>query len=214
MVYRGGSTYNWSVSGIGATIEQGALPNIVYITFDQSNVDVTATVSVTETTQGGKTSEAVTKTVNLLKFKAMDWSAFVTGTWSGTITDQSDNVENVTISFVENEAPVDGVGSIIFAATDGIPEYWDFVFENWGEVFQAGYGLEGDVIVDFNLNTGSVGSGCVYWGQTLPGPWDYWVSSNGSWDGITETIDFTLGFQFDDTCTDDWRTLHFELTKD
>lgn len=74
--YRGGSTYAWSVSGIGATITKGALPSIANITFAQSSVNATAIISVVETTQGGKVSEPITKSVTLKPYVPVNLDLF------------------------------------------------------------------------------------------------------------------------------------------
>ncbi len=183
VVYRGGSTYNWSVSGIGATIEQGDYPGIALITFDQSDVDVDAVVSVTETTMGGKTSDAITYDVALKKFKAMTIDEFLGG-WTGT-----ENGEAITLTAV---AGPDN-SSITFMPTDGLPALMAPLFTGWGERFQAGFAPAGAITVYLDLNTGGAWME-DYWGQTLPGPYDYWISGDGLWSGVDRSlnIDYVL----------------------
>lgn len=183
VVYRGGSTYSWTVSGIGATITQGALPSIALITFDQSDVDVNATITVVETTQGGKTSEAVTYAVALKKFKAMAISEFL-GTWTGT-----ENGNPITITAVAGP----NSSSITLMPTDGLPALMAPLFTGWGERFQPGFAPEGAITIDLDLNTGGA-SIEHYWGQTLPGPYDYWISGTGLWSGVDRSmnIDYVL----------------------
>ena len=57
--YRGGSTYSWVVEGNngGTVVQDETFPSIAYITFDQSSTPTSATITVTETTVGGKSSE-------------------------------------------------------------------------------------------------------------------------------------------------------------
>lgn len=177
VVYRGGSTFAWSVTGIGATIVEGGLPSVALITFDQSNVDVDVTVSVTETTQGGKTSEAVTFTVGLKKFKAMTIAEFL-GTWTGT-----ENGNPITLTAVAGP----NATSITFMPTAGLPALMAPLFAGWGETFQPGFAPEGAITVDLDLNTGGA-SIEHYWGQTLPGPYDYWISGSGLWSGVDKSL--------------------------
>jgi hypothetical protein len=183
VVYRGGSDYAWTVTGIGATIVKGALPSIANITFAQSNVDVTATITVVETTQGGKVSEPVTYTVALKKFKAMAITEFY-GTWTGT-----EKGAPITLTAVAGP----NATSITFKASGGLPALMKPLFQGWGETFQPGFAPNGDITVDLNLNTGDA-SIKHYWGQTLPGPYDYWISGTGLWSGVDKsiTLDYVL----------------------
>jgi len=203
VVYRGGSTYTWAVSGIGATIVPGAIPSIANITFDQSDIDVGATITVTETTQGGKTSEAVTYAVALKKFKAMAIGEFL-GSWTGT-----ENGNAITLTAIAGPDAT----SIKFMPTAGLPAIMSAKFAGWGESFQPGFGPEGAITVDLNLQTGAV-SAHHYWGQTLPGPYDYWFSASGEWSGITRSINMTCYMQFDSDYVDDYNETVMVLTKD
>lgn len=202
VVYRGGSTYSWTVSGIGATITQGALPSIALITFDQSDVDVNATITVVETTQGGKTSEAVTYAVALKKFKAMAISEFY-GTWTGT-----ENGNPITLTAVAGA----DASSIVFMPTGGIPAIMSAKYLGWGESFQAGFGPEGAITVNLDLNTGNA-SIQHYWGQTLPGPYDYWISGTGLWSGVDRSINIDCYMQFDSSYSDDYNATSVSITK-
>ncbi len=177
VVYRGGSTYAWSVTGIDATITAGALPSIALITFAQSDVDVNATITVTETTQGGKTSEAVTKAVSLKKFKAMTRDEFL-GDWTGT-----ENGDPITLTAVAGPTAT----SITFMPTDGLPALMAPLFTGWGERFQPEFAPAGAITVELDLNTGGA-SIEHYWGQTLPGPYDYWISGSGLWSGVDKSL--------------------------
>ena len=188
VVYRGGSTYAWSVSGIGATIEQGDYPGIALITFDQSDVDVAVTVTVTETTKGGVSSVAATQEVGLKKFKAMAIDEFLGG-WTGT----ENGVATTLIAIAGPDA-----SSITFMPTDGLPAIQAPKFIGWGESFQPGHEPNGAITLDLNLNTGDI-SFAHYWGQTLPGPYDYWISGEGLWSGVDKSLNFTCWMQWDDS---------------
>ena len=97
-------------------------------------------------------------------------------------------------------------------------EYWIYgvyseLFNNfWGEVFQPGFGNEGIVLMIDN-GDGTVTIPCQYMGQTLPGPWDYWIGGSGTYSACDETLNLSYGLQWDDTCTTNYgaTTLSLEL---
>lgn len=97
-------------------------------------------------------------------------------------------------------------------------EYWIYgVYSElysvyWGEVFQSGFGNEGLVQMIDN-GDGTVSIPCQYLGQTLPGPYDYWISGTGNYSSCDKTLNLSFGLQFDDTCTDNYgaTTLLLEL---
>ncbi len=69
--HRGGSSFEWSVTtllGGSALIEiDDEYSSIAYITFPQSDVEDVATITVTETTMGGKTAQ-ITREITLTPF--------------------------------------------------------------------------------------------------------------------------------------------------
>lgn len=203
VVYRGGSSYTWTVSGIEATIAEGAIPSIALITFAQSDVDVDVTVTVTETTQGGKTSVAATQAVALKKFKAMTIAEFI-GTWTGT-----ENGEAITLTAVAGPTAT----SITFMPIDGLPAIQSPIFISWGELFQTGFAPDGAITFELNLNTGGV-SFKHYWGQTLPGPYDYWINGEGLWSGVDKSMNVTCWMQYSDAYTTNGNETVLVLTKD
>ena len=79
--HRGGSTFQWSVTtllGGGATIVKDEdFESIAYITFDESSVADVATITVVETTLGGKVSPAKTKEVTLSPFCQFNVDNFI-----------------------------------------------------------------------------------------------------------------------------------------
>jgi hypothetical protein len=205
---RGGSVFTWEVTGHGATITVGNPSYTCEILFDQSNVDVTATVTVVETTSGGMKSEPKTMDVALAKFKPMTWDDFV-GDWEGTETDGDGNDHAVafTISKGTDE------NTIVFPVDAGLPSLMKWLFEGWGETFQAGFGNEGRVIMQLDLLTGAVTIDCQYWGQTLPGPYDYWIDGSGTWEGFNQSMTFNYGMHWDDACDTDYNPSSMTITK-
>ncbi len=101
------------------------------------------------------------------------------------------NITNVTLGMGENELIVEGVYGDLFALF-------------WGETFQPGFGNEGLVTIVLNED-GSVTIPEQYMGQTLPGPYDYWINGNGSFNLCEKTITLSFALQFDDTFSDDYQ---------
>lgn len=189
---RTGSTYAWTVTGANVesitTVE--GYPGWADVLYSQSGVDVAGvTVSVTETTSGGKTSESVSMTTNLKAFCPKELADFA-GTWVGTETGDS-NVDplTVTVRVEGDQLVVEGLGG-------GIPGFCSAVFEGWGESFQDGFGTVGEVYLDVDLFTGTVSVPFQYWGQTLPGPYDYWqLGDGGTWEACGEFV-MSVNFAF------------------
>ncbi len=200
---RGGSTYTFETSGHGSTIEiDEDWPHIAWVTWDQSSVDVDAMITVYETTAAGLSSDKDTLNVALGAFCPKDFTDFV-GTWVGTETGHSE-IDPFTVTFVAGEG-----NTLVAEATAGTPAFLSKVFLGWGETFQAGHGNEGDINLEIDLLTGAVTIPNEYWGQTLPGPYDYRVHGGGSWSGCGS---FTMEF---DVFMDDsgWRSSHVVITK-
>lgn len=82
----------------------------------------------------------------------------------------------------------------------------------WGETFQAGFGNEGLVKISLNSD-GTVNMPGQYMGQTLPGPYDYWINGSGTYNICEKTITLTFALQFSDTLTNDYQpaTITFKL---
>lgn len=187
--YRGGSTWNWSAEGA----------TVVSVSEDTRSATISypdagaAKVIVTETTMGGVTSEPATLDVTVNAFCPWTADDFV-GTWVGTESIGGGDAEDITfvISKVDE-------GTISIDAADGTPGLLQSVYTGWGETFQAGFGLEGDIHVDLGLENGSLSlTEGEYWGQTLPGPYDYWYVGSGSWDGCTSSITLSFEMHWDD----------------
>ncbi|MCF6334041.1 MAG: hypothetical protein L3J11_12225 [Draconibacterium sp.] len=187
--YRGGSTWNWSVDGatIKSVSDDTRTATIEYPTAG------TAKITVTETTQGGVTSDPATLdvTVNAFCPKTADWYV---GTWVGTESIGGGDNEPITVTI----SKVDDT-TISIDAQDGHPGLLQSVYGGWGEAFQTGFGLDGDIHLTLGLGDGSISmvSG-EYWGQTLPGPYDYWYVGSGNWDGCASTISLHFEMHWDE----------------
>lgn len=193
--YRGGSTWNWSAEGatVSSVSEDTRTATITYPTAG------TAKIVVTETTAGNVTSEPATLdvTVNAFCPKDADWYV---GTWTGTESVGGGDPEPISVTI----SKVDATTIAINADADGYPGLLQSVYKGWGETFQAGFGLEGAIHVTLGLGDGtlSINSG-EYWGQTLPGPYDYWYSGSGNWDGCTSSITLDFDMHWDQGDFDD-----------
>lgn len=206
---RGGSTYKWEVVGHGAKITPQNPSFNADILFDQSDVDKDIQVICTETTSGGKVSDPYTLNVTITKFKPMTFDEFL-GTWDCVETDEGGNVFNFTLELTAG--PMEN--TLLFPVTDGTPALMSNLFANeWGESFQANIAPGGNLYATVNLQSGAVDFICDYFGQTVPGPWDYWFSGEGTWEGFNKTMTITYGLQWDDACDADYNLSTVVMTK-
>ncbi len=189
---RGGSTYEFVADGWTADIQIDEEFNFkAYVTWHQASEDVTALFIVTETTHAGVKSDPDTIVVTLEAFCPMTIDDFVASSWTGTETGDSE-VDPLTVTFEK------GAGNVIIAkASGGIPAFLSQVFTGWGESFQAGYGNEGDILLFIGLLDGSVSGTGEYWGQTLPGPYDYWQVVGGNWNGCGAAPHLSVSYGLD-----------------
>jgi hypothetical protein len=133
-------------------------------------------------------------------------SSFDSAVFVGEYTELSDsNINDFLTEDISVAAGTDGE-LIITGIYDGL-----FTLA-WGEVFQPGFGNEGLVKISLNSD-GTVSMPGQYMGQTLPGPWDYWINGSGTYNICEKTITLTFALQFDDTYTDDYQpaTITFKL---
>ncbi|MEN8224557.1 MAG: hypothetical protein ABFS05_04280 [Bacteroidota bacterium] len=206
---RGGSSYSWEVIGHGASINVLDPSFEAEITFDQSDVDKTVQVKCIETSASGKVSDPYIMSVDLTKFKPMTFDEFL-GTWTGVETDEGGNTYDITVELTagpdENTLifPVDG---------DGIPSLMSGLFLGWGEAFQTSIEPQGNIIATINLQSGAVDIFCQYIGQTLPGPWDYNFSGEGTWEGFNKSMTINFALQWDDNCDANYNPSTITLTK-
>ncbi len=214
VAYRGGSTYNWTTAGYEADIKQDSIyPNVVYVTWHQSSVDTSAYLIVTETTHGGVTSEPDSLHVILKRFCPWSIDDFV-GTWKGSETGDS-KVDDLTVTVVHNAEDGDNVIRVK-AVPDGDvfhPPFLSKVYEGWGETFQKGHGNEGDVLLHIGLLDGSITIEHDYWGQTLPGPYDYWTGGGGTWSGCTGMMNIDFYMYWSQNFSKPNRKSHVEIKK-
>lgn len=205
---RGGSTLEWTVSGHGATITavEGD-PFAADILFAQSDVDVNGViVTCVETTMGGVSSAPFTVLVDLKKFKPMTFAQFL-GEWS--YVESGSGSSEGTVTLVDA-----GSGKLKMVSSEvGLPPVMSWIFIGWGESFQPGFADQGNIIIVPNLNSGGVTIPNQYWGQTLPGPYDYWINGSGNWEGITQTMTLEYAMDFDDSYSDDYKPCTMVLTK-
>ncbi len=205
---RGGSTTEWTVSGSGASVSAvDGDPFSADILFDQSDVDIDdVVVTCVETTMGGVSSDPFSITVDLKKFKPMAFSEFL-GEWS--YVESGSGTSTGTITMVDA-----GDGKLKMVSSEvGLPPVMSWIFIGWGERFQPGFANQGNIIIVPNLNSGGVTIPDQYWGQTLPGPYDYWINGSGNWEGINQTMTINYAMDFDDSYSDDYKPCTMVLTK-
>jgi hypothetical protein len=149
----------------------------------------------------------VTKTGDSYTFaEVAEKSSFDSAVFVGEYTELSDSNTN---DFLTEDISV-------AAGTDGeliITGIYDGLFTlAWGEVFQPGFGNEGLVKISLNSD-GTVNMPGQYMGQTLPGPYDYWINGSGTYNICEKTITLTFALQFDDTYTSNYQpaTITFKL---
>lgn len=189
---RGGSTYEFTAHQWGADIQIDPEFNFkASVTWNQASADTVALLTVVETTHAGVKSAPDTIVVTLEAFCPMTIDDFVSASWTGTETGDSD-IDPLNISFEK------GTGDVIVAkATAGIPAFLSQVFTGWGESFQAGFGNEGDIHLTIGALDGSISGTGVYWGQTLPGPYDYWQVVGGNWNGCGAAPHMSISYGLD-----------------
>lgn len=206
---RGGSTYSWEVIGHGATIDVLSPSYTANITFDQSDVDKTVQLKCIETTSAGKVSDPYVMDVQLTKFKPMTFDEFL-GTWACVETDEGGNVFEFNLDLAAGP----GTNELIFAVSvDGIPALMSGLFLDWGEAFQSTIEPYGNISAIVNLNSGAIDINCQYMGQTLPGPWDYNFSGEGTWEGFNKTMTINYALQWDDNCDANYNPSTIVMTK-
>jgi len=182
--YRAGSTWNWTATD--ATVQSVSEDTrSAKVLFDKLPASGKAFVNVTETTVGGKTSDVKAIEVKVDPFCPVTINDLV-GSWN--IVETGSYPRTTTAEVIAGT----GANQIIVKAVAGIPGLLGGIFLDWGEAFQAAIAPGGDVTLDVNLDNGAVTVPFTYWGQTLPGPWDYWYFGTGTWDGCGATPKITL----------------------
>lgn len=182
--HRGGSTFNWSVTtllGASATIVlDDEYPSIAYITFDQSSVEDVATISVTETTMGGKTSPVLTTDVTLTPFCPEDMEPWA-GTWVSDNGLDHDELEVTVPPQTLNTLVIDGLLG------------W-LVEISWAETWDPTQGGVGKTRIEFDCGNVIIVPEQLL-GTTFEwGP--YWISGEGTYDPeeMTMTIVYNIAW--------------------
>ncbi len=215
---RGGSTYEWKAEGYGATIvPRDNYPNIADVTWDQSSVDTSALLIVTETTHGGQTASD-TLAVTLKKFCPWNISDFV-GTWKGMeqiFREKTGAIvkDSLDITLEITADPNNENGLVIKSIEDPnaeggkyLPQILAPIYGGWGERFQEGNPDEGNVYLTMGLLDGSITVKDAHWGQTLPGPYDYWCDGGGAWSGCTSSMKFTFNMYWAEDKSDGYGSI-------
>lgn len=190
VIGRGGASYAFTVEGASATITQDPdKPYKATVIFAESAVDLSAYVFVVETAANGKSSEKDTVAVSLAAYCAFN-SADLVGTTSGVDDCGYNNDGTTSVGATSNNLIINADGS-------GNPGLLTGLFAGWGETFQDGFGNDGDVHLVLNED-GSIEIPYQYFGQTLPGPYDYWIQGSGSFDQCKKTMNINYQFSYDD----------------
>lgn len=170
--YRGGSKFNWQVGAPGGTVVlDPEYPSIAYITFNQSPVNTTAVVTVTETTMGGRTSPPFSRTIQLNAFCPVNMAD-----WAGTYTGTRPGVHGASVTM----APAPGLNQM---TVSGLA--W-FVQNAWGENWLAG---NGSAIMEFRC--GNEVAILPQWIGNTDFPDRYGITGSGTFDPVTRQITLT-----------------------
>ncbi len=202
VAHRGGSSFDWTLGGHGGTyVVDDDFESIIYVTWNQSDADTEGTITVTETTAGGVTSDPFTYTVTLTAFcpEVMD-------TWGGDWV--SHNFLGET-DYGYEDVEVEVVGTAL--NTLKLNAFFDWVTVGfWEENWIPGEGNEGNAIIEFDCgNTVKIDSqllGVTYeWGP-------YWLWGEGTFDPDTKTI--VLNYSIGWAEGDEWNSFTATLTRE
>jgi len=161
--YRGGSTWNWSAEdAIVESVSEDT--RTATIRFDSYPEDGTATVIVTETTMGGKTSEPNTYEVTVQKYCALTNGVDdLVGSWSG---DDGTYDSQVTTE-------VSGTSLEVSGLSVGVITDW------WAETITDG----GSFLLTVNENgTLDIPRQYIYTTEYDGDPYRYEIIGDGTWD--------------------------------
>lgn len=191
VAYRTGSTWEFTAVGWPATITvpDTAFSNRVHVVWQQSDQDTAAWLVCVETSATGNVSDPDSLQVTLHGYCPILIGDFE-GNWQGYSTGDSEDTLAVTIT----QGPGTDVLRVLHLpdSLDGggqyLPPFMQSVFKVWGERFVAGKGNEGDVLLHMDLASGKLYIENDFWGQTLPGPYNYWTGGDGTWSGCDTTM--------------------------
>jgi hypothetical protein len=165
---RGGSTWNWTVSD--ATIQSlSEDTRTVVVEFKNLPTNGKATVSVSETTHGGITSEIVSKEVLVKPYCALtNGNNDLVGSWSG---DDFGYDSTITTEIVNSKLVVSGMSA-------------GFISDWWGETIIAG----GTFILTINPDgTLDIPRQAIYTTDYEGDSYDYEVEGSGTWDNCGDS---------------------------
>jgi len=187
---RAGSTWAWT--GVNCVIQSVSADTksatVLFNTIPAGGAK--AKIQVTETTSGGAVSAVKEFEATVNPFCPLALSGFV-GDWTCVETGKAPRTSVATL--------VAGAGDVIIVkAQAGVPGFFGATFLSWGETFQPGFGKNGDIWLHVNVDNGVVSINKEYWGQTLPGPYDYdYSAKTGNWSNCGAKPVITISFQMD-----------------
>jgi len=175
--HRGGSTWNWSAEG--ATV-QSVSEDTRTATILFSN-DGTATVTVTETTMGGVTSDPKSLEVSVMTYCSLpNGVADLVGSWSGTDGQGADYTFDSQITTV-----VDGDKLAVSGMSVG------FINNFWGEAVIDGGTFMMTVNEDGTLD---IPRQYIYTTEYEGDPYDYEIEGSGTWDNCGDSPTFVIDY--------------------
>jgi hypothetical protein len=165
--YRGGSQWNWSATNatVKSVSEDTRIATILFATYPSGGK---ATVNVTETTQGGVTSPAVSREVTVQKYCPLaNGVANLAGSWAGTDGQGDYTYESVITTAVSGtQLAVTGIGK-------------GFIEDFWGETVQSG----GTCKMTVNVNgTLDIPRQYIFTTDYKGDAYDYEIKGSGTWD--------------------------------
>ncbi len=189
--YRAGSTWNWSTSDnatIDSTSSNGG--HDCYVNFP---TDGTVEIYVTETTQGGLTSDPDTLMVTVLPFCPLDDYNDLAGNWTGSDSEGYDTQVVTTV-----------VGGSLMI--EGLNHAW--MEDYWGETVTDQVALEMTMNEDGTLVIDRQYVMTTDWNGD---PYRYEISGVGTWDNCVKSlyIEYTLYYEGD---TDAVTTITEDIT--
>jgi hypothetical protein len=161
--YRGGSTWNWSAADatVSSVSEDTRVATIEFNTFP---ADSFATVTVTETTMGGITSDPVSMEVRVKKYcPLVNGNADLVGSWSGDDGGYDSQITTV----------VSGTSLEVSGLSVGVITDW------WGEAILEGGSFLLTVNEDGTLN---IPRQYIYTTEWDGDPYRYEIIGSGTWD--------------------------------
>ncbi len=162
--YRGGSKWNWSATDatVKSVSEDTRTATIEFKNYPASGI---ATIAVTETTMGGVTSEAVSKSVTVQKYCPLaSGAASLVGSWKGTDGAGDETYPGSATTTLSN-------GKILIAGLNT-----GFMVGFWGEKIMKG----GTCLMTVNLD-GTLVIPEQYFCDTDYSP-GYKIKGTGTWD--------------------------------